>query len=134
MEPGDDTYVPGLLMSKATAIVGARRAAAFIVRREENNCESLHLFRHFSINSEDEVTSTIAADALRKYVIPCLMNDNDCVVEVPGSQDAAGKSYALVFLARDNTGVRGVTIMVVDVANRAEAERRLAALQRVMAE
>jgi hypothetical protein len=134
MEPGDDTYVPGLLMSKATAIVGARRAAAFIVRREENNCETLHLFRHYSINCEDEATAAIAAEALRIFVIPCLMRNEDGVVEVPGTQDAAGKSYALVFLARDGTGVRGVTIMVVDCATRAEAERRLVALQRVMAE
>jgi hypothetical protein len=134
MEPGDDTYVPGLLMSKATAIVGARRAAAFIVRHGENDCATLHLFRHFSRDSEDEATAQVAADALRQFVIPCLMKDEDQVIEVPGSQGLAGKSFVLVFLARDETGVRGVAVMVVDCASHAEAERRLTALQRVMGE
>jgi len=134
MEPGDDTYVTGYLMSKAAGIVGARRGAAFIVRREGNEVESLHLFRRFNIDEQDETTAIRQADALRQYVIPCLMNDDDSVIEIPGSQDAGGKSFVLVFLARDDTGVRGVAVMVVDCHSQAEAHRRLLALQRVMHE
>jgi Ni2+-binding GTPase involved in maturation of urease and hydrogenase len=105
-----------------------------VVRREENDCETLHLFRQFSQDNEDEATAVEAADALRQYVIPCLMEDADRVIEVPGSQGVSGKTFLLIFLARDGTGVRGVAVMVVDCRTRAEAERRLAALQRVMQE
>jgi hypothetical protein len=134
MRAGDDTYTPGLLISRAVSIVGARRAAAFVVHKGENNCDTLRLFKHFSHTDEDDATAAEASAALRQYVIPCLMDDTDRAIEVPGSRGVAGKSFALVFLARDLTGVRGVTVMLVEGVSDVEARRRLAALQRVMSE
>jgi hypothetical protein len=133
MLPMDDTYVPGYLISKASDIVGARRAAAFQVRQEGDGTESLVLFRYFPHGEGSEVTALELANALRRFVIPCLANGRDCVHEVPERTGPMGKTFVLIFLAKWGDVIRGATAMEVECVDRWEAERRLKALQRIMA-
>jgi hypothetical protein len=132
MRATDDTYVPGYLIEKAAQVVGARRAAAFRVYDGENGAQSLELFRCLPADEVDGVSSRELADAMRRFVIPSLAGGRDMVIEVPERQGPISKCFVLVFLARDAIGVRGVTAMEVNCANRFEAERRLAALTQIM--
>ena len=133
MLPMDDTYVPGYLISKASEVVGARRAAAFQVRAESDGTESLVLFRYFPHGEGNEVTALEMANALRRFVVPCLANGKDGVHEVAERTGPIGKTFVLVFLAKWGEVIRGVTAMEVECVDRWEAERRLKALQRIMA-
>jgi hypothetical protein len=129
----DDTYVPGYLISKASEVVGARRAAAFQVRPESDGTESLVLFRYFPHGEGSEVTALELANALRRFVIPCLASGRDAVHEVPERAGPVGKTFVLVFLAHMGKVIRGATAMEVECIDRWDAERRLKALQRIMA-
>jgi hypothetical protein len=133
MLPMDDTYVPGYLISKASEVVGAKRAAAFQVRPESDGTESLVLFRFFPHGEGSEVTALELADGLRRFVVPCLAEGKDGVYEVPERTGPLGRTFVLVFLAYLGDVIRGVTAMEVECADRWEAERRLKALQRIMA-
>ena len=132
MLPMDDTYVPGYLISKATEIVGARRAAAFQVRPEADGSESLVLFRYFPHGEGNEITALELANALRRFIVPSLAAGKDCVHELPERRGPLGRTFVLVFLARSGTIVLGATAMEVECVDRWEAKRRLKALQRIM--
>ena len=132
MRPTDDTYVPGYLIEKAAQVVGARRGAAFLVRDAEDGTHSLELFRCVPEEALDGVTPAQLADAMRRFVVPSLVDGRDVVVEVPERDGPLLKCFVLVFVARDAIGVRGVTAMEVYCAARFEAERRLAALNQIM--
>jgi hypothetical protein len=132
MLPTDDTYVPGYLISKATEIVGARRAAAFQVRPEADGSESLVLFRYFPHGEGSEITALELAAALRRFIVPSLAAGKDCVHEVPERRGPLGRTFVLVFLARSGSIVLGATAMEVECVDRWEAKRRLKALQRIM--
>jgi len=130
--PTDDTYVPGYLISKATEIVGARRAAAFQVRPEADGSASLVLFRYFPHGEGNEITALELANALRRFIVPSLAAGKDCVLEVPERRGPLGRTFVLVFLARSGGIVLGATAMEVECVDRWEAKRRLKALQRIM--
>lgn len=134
MLPMDDTYVPGYLISKASEVVGARRAAAFQVRPESDGTESLVLFRYFPHGEGSEVTALELANALRRFIVPSLAAGKDCVHDVPERTGPLGRTFVLVFLARGGGDViLGATAMEVECSDRWEAKRRLKALQRIMA-
>jgi hypothetical protein len=130
----DDTFVPNWIMVKCARLVGAVRGAAFLVRRGEHGCDTLELFNYFPRPAGDggDVTAERVADALRRFVLPCLVEDREAVIEVPELSSAGVGTYVLVFLMRDATGVRGVAALVVECRARSEAERRHAMLQDVM--
>lgn len=132
MRAVDDTFVPGWLMAKSARLVGAVRGAGFVVRRGEHDCDTVELFNHFPRDPGDDVTATRVADALRRFVLPCLTENRDAAIEVPELASVGMKTFVLVFLFRDATGIRGVAGLVVECRHRAEAERRLALLQDVM--
>jgi hypothetical protein len=133
MRPGDDTYVPGYLMTKTAQIVGAMRSAAFVVRKvDDDGSYALELFRYLPSEEGEDFSSRQMCDALRRYVIPCLADGHDAVIDVPGGEGVAGQRFVLVFLARDASDVRGVAAMEVECSSRLEAERRLARLQDMM--
>jgi hypothetical protein len=132
MRATDDTYVPGYLIEKAVQVVGARRAAAFRVHDGPGGVQTLELFRCFPSDVADGVSNRELADALRRFVIPSLAEGRDVVMEMPERQGPIFRTFVLVFLVRDASGVRGVTAMEVTCASRYEAERRLAALTQIM--
>jgi hypothetical protein len=133
MRPTDDTYVPGYLIEKAAIVVGAQRGAAFRVRATDDGAHTLELFRCVPANMADDVTCSQLADAMRRFVVPALVDGRDRVVEVPERHGPIFKCFVLVFVARDATGVQGVTAMEVNCPSRLEAKRRLAALKQIMA-
>jgi hypothetical protein len=132
MLPTDDTYVLGYLISKTAEVVGASRVAAFLVRPAGDGACSLELFRYLPAGETGSMTAQQLADGLRRYVVPCLAENRDQVIEVPELSGPLLKTFVLVFLAREGVEVRGVTAMMVECPTRMEAERRLAALQKIM--
>ena len=133
MRPGDDTYVPGYLMTKTAQIVGAMRSAAFVVHKvDDDGSYAMELFRYLPSDEKEDFSSRQMCDALRRYVIPCLANGHDAVIDVPGGEGVAGQRFVLVLLARDSCDVRGAAAIEVECSSRFEAERRLARLQDMM--
>ena len=132
MLPSDDTYVPGYLIGKTAEVVGASRVAAFLVRPGGEGTFSLELFRYLPQGDTGMVSARQLADGLRRFVVPCLADDRDRVIEVPEMAGPLQKSFVLVVLAREGREVRGVTAMLVECPTRLEAERRLASLQKIM--
>jgi hypothetical protein len=132
MRVTDDTLVPNWLMLKSARLVGAVRGAGFVVRRGEHDCDTVELYTVFPPELAADLTARRTADALRRFVVPCLVENREAAIEVPELASAGMMTFVLVFLARDATGVRGIAALVVEVRSRAEAERRLALLQDVM--
>ena len=132
MLPTDDTYVPGYLIQKTAEVVGASRAAAFLVRPGADGSSSLELFKSLPDSASGSVSARQLADGLRRFVVPSLAAERDQVIEVPELSGPLQKTFVLVILARQGAEVRGVTAMVVECASRAEAERRLGALHKIM--
>jgi hypothetical protein len=132
MLPTDDTYVPGYLIQKTAEVVGASRAAAFLVRPGAHGGCSLELFKSLPDSASGSVSVRELADALRRFVVPTLAADRDQVIEVPELSGPLQKTFVLVIQARHGTQLRGVTAMVVECATRAEAERRLGLLHKIM--
>jgi hypothetical protein len=133
MLPTDDTYVPGYLIQKTAEIVGAVRAAAFLVRAGPDGSCSLEFYKSLPASAGSSVDARRLADGLRRFVVPSLASDQDQVIEVPELSGPLQKTFVLVIQARDVcASLRGVTAMIVECPTRAEAERRLASLHRIM--
>ena len=124
-----DTYVPGLLSSQTAAVVGALRTVAFEVVPEPDDTYSLVL-RYYWPREAQEPSAKRQAEALRKYVVPCLADPKDCVVEVAESQGLVFKRYVLLLMVHDpQRELRGVGALLVDCPHAKEAERRLLRLK-----
>jgi hypothetical protein len=133
MLPTDDTYVPGYLIAKTAEVVGAVRAAAFLVRPGPDGVSSLELYKALPDSASGSVSARQLADGLRRFVVPSLAVEQDQVIEVPELSGPLQKTFVLIIKARDpSAALRGVTAMVVECGSRAEAERRLASLHKIM--
>jgi len=139
MQPGDDTHVPNQLLQKTAAMVGAKRAATFVVREGANATYVLELLNFTPRGiGKDAGRARRVAEALRRFVIPCLADGVDRAIEVPEKAGPASRTFVLVFLARDQGQagkageVRGVGVMECECRSAGEAERRLASVQQAM--
>jgi hypothetical protein len=129
-----DTYVPGLLSSQTATVVGALRTAAFEIVPEGDNSFRLQL-RHYWPPAEDEPSARFQAEALQKYIIPRLIDPQDCVIEIIERQGLVFKRFMLLMMVRDRERkLRGVGALVVDCTHLHEARRRLLQLQRIVFE
>ena len=129
-----DTYVPGLLSSQTASVVGALRIAAFEIVPEADDTCTLHL-RHYWPPDENEPSAKFQAEALRKYIIPRLMDPQDCVLEIIERQGLVFKRFMLLMMVRDRERqLRGVGALVVDCTHLQEARRRLVQLQKIVFE
>jgi hypothetical protein len=133
MQPTDDTHVPGMLIEATARVVGARRAAVFRVRDGAGGAQSLELYRCLPEGEAGAIGGGSVADAIRRFVVPCLADDRDAVFEATEGQGPVARCFVLVVLARDAIGVRGVALMEVGCHSRLEAERRMGALKGMMA-
>jgi hypothetical protein len=135
MTPGDDTHVPNQLLTKAAGLVGAKRAATFVLREGANSTYVLELMNFMPRGAgKDAGRARRVAAALQRFVIPCLADGLDRAIEVPEKAGPASRTYVLVFLAREQSEVRGVAVMEVACRSAADAERRLLSVQQAMGE
>jgi len=135
MRPSDDTFIPNQLLAKTVGLVGAKRAATFVVRGGEDSTYVLELLNFLPRGvGKDAGRARRVAEALRRFIIPCLVGGQDRAIEVPEKALAGSRTYVLVFLAREGTEVRGVAAMEVECRSAMDAERRLLSVQQAMGE
>jgi hypothetical protein len=126
----DDTTIPGQILGAAARTVGAAKAAAFEVYRQEADTYAIELRTYRAYDGSDPLTAQETAEGLRRFVIPCLVEGKDKVFELSEGTGLGARQFVLIVLIRDQTkDVRIVGAFLVNCQFPWQAEQRLKVVQ-----
>jgi hypothetical protein len=132
MRPTDDTSIKGQILTHAARAVGATKAASFEVFREGQDTYAIKLHHFRAYDGSDQPTAEKTAEAMRRFVIPCLVEGRRKVFEFSEGTGLGGKQFVLVTLIQDQTNeVRFVGAFLVTCQYAWQAEQRLDVLRQL---